>query len=65
MKSQIPIQALDKIREDLMIPIIGTEEEKNKIIEIQNNELLFIINTFKGKEDDEGKRRIIECGIID
>ncbi|KAA6382104.1 MAG: hypothetical protein EZS28_022369, partial [Streblomastix strix] len=32
MKSQIPIQALDKIREDLMIPIIGTEEEKNKII---------------------------------
>lgn len=36
IKAQIPISVIKKIREDLMIPILGTHEEKMKIIEKQN-----------------------------
>ncbi|KAA6363110.1 MAG: hypothetical protein EZS28_041362 [Streblomastix strix] len=65
IKAQIPISVLKKIREDLMIPILGTHEEKKKIIEKQNYATQFIIKTFYNKKDDEGKKRIIQSGIVD
>ncbi|KAA6354675.1 MAG: hypothetical protein EZS28_049798 [Streblomastix strix] len=45
--------------------VVGSEEEKKKIKQIQDYDAQLITRTFKDKEDDEGRRRIIQLSVIE
>ncbi|KAA6385785.1 MAG: hypothetical protein EZS28_018687 [Streblomastix strix] len=62
---QIPCSVLKQIGEDLMKGVVGSEEEKNEIIQIQDNDSQLITRTLEGKKDDEGRRRILQSQEIE
>ncbi|KAA6384088.1 MAG: putative aurora-B kinase Ark1 [Streblomastix strix] len=54
-----------KIRDDLLKPIIGNESKKQEIIKDQEQGCDYIIQRFKGKQDEEGRREAIKDGLIE
>ncbi|KAA6369388.1 MAG: hypothetical protein EZS28_035085 [Streblomastix strix] len=62
---KIPMSVLIKIGEDFKIPLEGTEDQKRNILETQEKDAQLIIRTYKGIQDDIGRRRVIQAGIIE
>ncbi|KAA6399436.1 MAG: hypothetical protein EZS28_005034 [Streblomastix strix] len=64
-RCQIPCSVLKQIGEDLMKGVVGSEEEKKKIKQIQDYDAQLITRTFEQKQDAEGRRRIIQTSVIE
>ncbi|KAA6369526.1 MAG: putative serine/threonine-protein kinase ATG1a, partial [Streblomastix strix] len=54
-----------KIRDDLLKPVAGTESQKQEIIKEQEQGCDYIMQRFKNKQDEEGKREAIKDGLIE
>ncbi|KAA6394302.1 MAG: hypothetical protein EZS28_010173 [Streblomastix strix] len=54
-----------KIALDLKIPLDGTDEQKKQILNEQEIDCEFLINTIKDKKCDEGRKKVFEAGIIE
>ncbi|KAA6394683.1 MAG: hypothetical protein EZS28_009794, partial [Streblomastix strix] len=65
IKYSIPLSVLKKIGDDFKIPLGGTEDEKRNILEVQECDAQLIINTYENKEDNIGRRRIIQAGVVE
>ncbi|KAA6361337.1 MAG: hypothetical protein EZS28_043136, partial [Streblomastix strix] len=62
---KIPMSVLKMIGEYFKIPLEGTEDQKRNILETQEKDAQLLIRTYKDKEDDIGRRRIIQSGVVE
>ncbi|KAA6368454.1 MAG: hypothetical protein EZS28_036019, partial [Streblomastix strix] len=51
--------------EDLKQPLQGNQKLNKQILDNQHNDAQLLTGTFSGIEDDIGRRRVIESGIVD
>ncbi|KAA6384950.1 MAG: putative CAMK family protein kinase [Streblomastix strix] len=56
---------LESVIRDLRLPYIGTRQQKQQVHQKQEISCRILINKLEYKEDDELRRQIIECGIVD
>ncbi|KAA6360661.1 MAG: hypothetical protein EZS28_043812 [Streblomastix strix] len=56
---------LKKIGEDFKIPLEGTEVQKRNILETQEKDAQLLLRTYDGIQDDIGRRRVIQAGIVE
>ncbi|KAA6389014.1 MAG: putative aurora kinase, partial [Streblomastix strix] len=57
------IQLFQKIKDDLQVPLIGSELEDKLIIQTQESGCELIISKLKDKKDDEGRKSAIFIGV--
>ncbi|KAA6388522.1 MAG: hypothetical protein EZS28_015950 [Streblomastix strix] len=62
---KIPMSVLIKIGEDFKIPLEGTEVQKRNILETQEKDAQLLIRTYEGIQDEIGRRRVIQAGIVE
>ncbi|KAA6356230.1 MAG: hypothetical protein EZS28_048243, partial [Streblomastix strix] len=56
---------LIKIGEDFKIPLEGTEVQKKNILETQEKDAQLLLRTYEGIQDDIGRRRVIQAGVVE